>query len=560
MPACDVTLTAEVREMAPSEYAIHYENEDEFYFSDVPSTALAGSEVSFMITVTDLSIGITRVSYGLEAEEFCEPNNVDVGPDYKRYSFTFTMPDHEVSLLAAAAIEYNDITRIGDEHARVRLVNSIIKDENGDPLTDENGEYICRNYYGQLMKFVYEIELGYNYTMTIVGDRTGTHFEDKIYFLDSDFDAGQCWALEMPAEPITFTVVSSEKTDFVGKPFVGNYNGFFINTTQIGKLEKADAANLNVELKTNTVFEFKSSDVNAYNFRGMMSYDESDNQFEYLRESCDGYGLSGYWSETMTLAWVTNIIEDMPENTRFYIMSKDDLSNFVSAGNAGGTKYLLEVKTAQGTQHYLFERENYRLRTVDVDFTSGSSIGDASASGYVVEEGVKLLKYTCDRHECQDLQPHCRRQRMERSHHLLCRGRPDRLQQEAGQGLHQGNARPQRAGQLRQGQGHVRRSVLQLQLQNGGSRQRSGILHLRRQGFDADALAAAGGYVQRRSAAHRHRLLRIAGQADAHLHRHRPYLLDEQRLLLRDGNGSRRAGTGVTDTSAAGIARPEMTL
>lgn len=396
MPACDVTLTAEVREMAPSEYAIHYENEDEFYFSDVPSTALAGSEVSFMITVTDLSIGITRVSYGLEAEEFCEPNNVDVGPDYKRYSFTFTMPDHEVSLLAAAAIEYNDITRIGDEHARVRLVNSIIKDENGDPLTDENGEYICRNYYGQLVKFVYEIELGYNYTMTIVGDRTGTHFEDKIYFLDSDFDAGQCWALEMPAEPITFTVVSSEKTDFVGKPFVGKYNGFFINTTQIGKLEKADAANLNVELKTNTVFEFQSSDVNAYNFRGMMSYDESDNQFEYLRESCDGYGLSGYWSETMTLAWVTNIIEDMPENTRFYIMSKDDLSNFVSAGNAGGTKYLLEVKTAQGTLHYLFERENYRLRTVDVDFTSGSSIGDASASGYVVEEGVKLLKYTCD--------------------------------------------------------------------------------------------------------------------------------------------------------------------
>lgn len=396
MPACDVTLAAEVREMAPSEYAIHYENEDEFYFSDVPSTALAGSEVSFMITVTDLSIGITRVSYGLEAEEFCEPNNVDVGPDYKRYAFKFTMPDHEVSLLAAAAVEYNDITRIGDEHARVRLVNSIIKDENGDPLTDENGEYICQNYYGQLVKFVYEIELGYNYTMTITGDRTGTHFEDKVYFLDSDFDAGQCWALEMPAEPITFTVVSSEKTDFVGKPFVGNYNGFFINTTQIGKLEKADASNLNVELKSNTVFEFQSSDVNAFNFRGMMSYDESDNQFEYLRESCDGYGISGYWNEEMTLTWVTNIIEDMPENTRFYIMSKDDLSNFVSAGNAGGTKYLLEVMTAQGTRHYLFERESYRLREVDVDLLSGSSIGDASASGYVVENGVKLLKYTCD--------------------------------------------------------------------------------------------------------------------------------------------------------------------
>lgn len=397
MPACDVTLTIDVREMGPSEYTIQYNNTDSYYYSDVPSTATAGNEVTFTITVTDLSMYVPQVAFGPEEDEICLPSGeVTVTNDYKRYSFQFTMPDHDVTLVAAMAVEYNDITRIGDEHAKVRLVNSIIKDENGDPLTDENGEYICRNYLGQLVKFVYEIDLGYNYEMTIVGDRTNTHYENKIYFSDSDFDAGQCWILEMPAEPITFTIKSTEKTDFVGKPFVGNYSGFFINTTEIGKLEKANTPNLSVELKTNTVFEFKSTDVNNFNFRGMMSYDESDNQFEYLRESCDGYGLSGYWNEKMTLAWVTNIIEDMPEHTRFYIMSKEELSDFISAGNAGGTKYLLEVRSSAGMNYYLFERENYRLREVEVDFINGSSLGDASASGYVVENGVKLLKYTSE--------------------------------------------------------------------------------------------------------------------------------------------------------------------
>lgn len=398
MPASDVTLTAEVGVLPPSAYLVHYSNEDEYYFSGVPSSATAGDEITFTITVTDLSIGISKVFFGTGADEFCEPDDdVAVGPDYKRYSFTFTMPDHEVTLQPDAAVEYNDILRFGDAHARVRLVNSIIKDENGDPLTDENGEYICRNYYGQLVKFVYEIELGYNYSMTIVGQRTGTHYENQVYFLDSDFDAGQCWAVMMPAEPITFTIVSSEKTDFVGKPFVGNYTGFFVNTALIGQLEKSASTNLAVELKTNTVFEVKTTDANHFDFRGMMSYNESDSQLQYQLEGNSGYGLSGYWNEEMTLAWVTNIVEDMPENTRFYIMSQKSLSDFVSAGNAGGTKYLLEVKTAQGTlSHYLFERERYRLTAVEVDFLNGSSIGDASASGYVTANGEKLLKYTSE--------------------------------------------------------------------------------------------------------------------------------------------------------------------
>lgn len=397
MPASDVTLNIEVREMAPTEYSIYYDNSDDYYFMDVPQTAEEGSEVSFYVTVTDLSMCVAQVRYGTEEEEVCEQTgDVEVASDYKRYAFKFTMPQHDVSLEAGIAVEYNSITRIGDEHSKVRLINSIKKDEDGNPLVDENGEHICENYYGQLVKFVYEVELGYNYEVTVVGDRTGAHYEGKIYFEDNSYDPSDCWVLEMPAEPITFTITSTEKNDFAGKAFVGDYKGFFIDTKQPGKLTSESSPNLEASLKSSTVFTFKTTDVNAYDFKGTFSFDESTNEFAYERESCDQYGISGNWSDKITMTYVSDIIEDMPDNTRFYVMTQKSISDYTSAANAGATKLLLEMTLDGSTVYYLFERSGYSLREVSVEFTSGTSLGDASATAFVIENSEKILKYTYD--------------------------------------------------------------------------------------------------------------------------------------------------------------------
>lgn len=396
MPASDVTLNIEVREMAPTEYSIYYDNSDNFYFVNVPQSAVSGTEITFYVNVTDLSLDITSIAYGSELGEFCkQEGDVKLQPDYKQYTFKFTMPAHDVSLDVTTATEYNDITLEGDDHAYINMLNALVKDDNGDPVLDEDGNKMYRGFYNQVVQFTYEVDPGYNYSVTIVGGRTGTHYEDQTIFEDNGWDFNSYWTLVMPAEPLTMTIKSSEKNDFVGKALVGNYKGFFINTTQLGKLERYDATTLEAEIKSNTAFSVKTTDANKFDFQGMISYDESTKQFAYDAASCESYGLSGRYDDEMTVAWVSNLLEDMPDNIRFYVMSKNDLSSFISA-NAGGSKYLLEVKTSTGTAYYLFEREGYQLTKVDMEFTNGESLGDASAAGFVTKEGEKILKYTYD--------------------------------------------------------------------------------------------------------------------------------------------------------------------
>jgi hypothetical protein len=356
----------------------------------VAESAKAGDEVPLSIVPAE-GMEIVTVHYNEEPCTF-----VSSDAETNTFNYTFTMPAHDVSLDVTTATEYNDITLEGDNHAYINMLNALVKDDNGDPVLDEDGNKMYRGFYNQVVQFTYEVDLGYNYSVTIVGKRTGTHYEDQTIFEDNGWDFNSYWTLVMPAELLTMTIKSSEKNDFVGKALVGNYKGFFINTTQLGKLERYDATTLEAEIKSNTAFSVKTTDANKFDFQGMISYDESTKQFAYDAASCEFYGLSGRYDDEMTVAWVSNLLEDMPDNVRFYIMSKNDLSSFISAGNAGGSKYLLEVKTSTGTAYYLFEREGYQLTKVDMEFTNGESLGDASATGFVMKEGEKLLQYTYD--------------------------------------------------------------------------------------------------------------------------------------------------------------------
>ena len=353
-------------------------------------SAKAGDEVPLSIVPAE-GMEIVTVHYNEEPCTF-----VSSDAETNTFNYTFTMPAHDVSLDVTTATEYNDITLEGDNHAYINMLNALVKDDNGDPVLDEDGNKMYRGFYNQVVQFTYEVDLGYNYSVTIVGKRTGTHYEDQTIFEDNGWDFNSYWTLVMPAELLTMTIKSSEKNDFVGKALVGNYKGFFINTTQLGKLERYDATTLEAEIKSNTAFSVKTTDANKFDFQGMISYDESTKQDPSAAASGEFYGLSGRYDDEMTVAWVSNLLEDMPDNVRFYIMSKNDLSSFISAGNAGGSKYLLEVKTSTGTAYYLFEREGYQLTKVDMEFTNGESLGDASATGFVMKEGEKLLQYTYD--------------------------------------------------------------------------------------------------------------------------------------------------------------------
>lgn len=304
------------------------------------------------------------------------------------------MPEHNVVLTARTGIEYYRIYRQGDDHSQVIMTNSLKKDENGDPVTDEDGVVICQNFYGQVVKFVVDVELGYDLELSITGDRSGTGI--KWFELDNDPDSGDVWAFYMPAEPVTIRSATSEKTIYEGKPFVGEYDGFFINTTRAGSLYRAASPTMSMTLKSNTVFLVRTTDENGYDFKGTYTFDEQKNTFDYVYETVDEYGLSGDYSEEITLAVIADIKENMPENSRFYVVSKSAISDYTAASNGGGTVNLLEFETASGTVHYLFERANYSLKKVDVRFLEGSAIGDDRVTAIVSEAGNPLIKYTVE--------------------------------------------------------------------------------------------------------------------------------------------------------------------
>lgn len=263
-------------------------------------SAKAGDEVPLSIVPAE-GMEIVTVHYNEEPCTF-----VSSDAETNTFNYTFTMPAHDVSLDVTTATEYNDITLEGDDYAYINMLNALVKDDNGDPVLDEDGNKMYRGFYNQVVQFTYEVDLGYNYSVTIVGKRTGTHYEDQTIFEDNGWDFNSYWTLVMPAEPLTMTIKSSEKNDFVGKALVGNYKGFFINTTQLGKLERYDATTLEAEIKSNTAFSVKTTDANKFDFQGMINYDESTKQFAYDAASCEFYGLSGRYDDEMTVAWVSN--------------------------------------------------------------------------------------------------------------------------------------------------------------------------------------------------------------------------------------------------------------
>lgn len=136
-------------------------------------SAKAGDEVPLSIVPAE-GMEIVTVHYNEEPCTF-----VSSDAETNTFNYTFTMPAHDVSLDVTTATEYNDITLEGDDYAYINMLNALVKDDNGDPVLDEDGNKMYRGFYNQVVQFTYEVDLGYNYSVTIVGKRTGTHYEDQ---------------------------------------------------------------------------------------------------------------------------------------------------------------------------------------------------------------------------------------------------------------------------------------------------------------------------------------------------------------------------------------------
>lgn len=272
MPERDVTLGVIIQEFKPEEYPINAPVSQEYTVA-VAKTAVAGEVVDVEIVVTN---GMFAVSACLFNDTPCEL----VSSGTVTWKYRFTMPAEEVTLTVATDLERHLISLKQGEHTSLRMLNCCDDWEAVPPVFDE-----CM--YG-IVKFMWSADLGYDGQVKITGQTTGNNIE--YTYQTDDPDMGECWSCVMPDEPILIETSAVEKTDYVGKPFVGTYKGFQLTASKT-QVIRGNSSEFSMELKTNTSYFVKSTDANRFDFDGCYEFDEAKNRFEYLAEfSDDGYG------------------------------------------------------------------------------------------------------------------------------------------------------------------------------------------------------------------------------------------------------------------------------
>lgn len=377
MPAAAVTLTAQMEKRTPVEpetYSITV-IPNEYCEVEVAESAKAGESVGMKISLLDPSMRIASV--------VC--NDVPctlVSQSELVYDYSFTMPEAAATVQIGMDIDFHLITPQQGEHTTLAILNCHYN--YGTP------EHIIQAFMGQFVRYTVTAEIGYELKQSVRGESGA---DIPFHWKENDAEYGACWRFLMPDEPVTVIAEAVEKSLYDGKPFVGDYKGYELFTPD-NRLIAIATPTTEFSLKANTVFTMKSDDRNAFDFDGCYLFDEAAGTFAYDRETCHKtYGAQGDLLEEGDLAVkVRNIVDDKPDNNRYYIVSKTECP-VVCASDEYHVKYLTELDKG-GTKVYYYT-EYGTTSKVDLAFDAGTSIGEAS-SALVRRDGEILFRYTLD--------------------------------------------------------------------------------------------------------------------------------------------------------------------
>lgn len=365
-----------------TEYAITA-NDGLYYTMNCPDKAKAGRDVIFAIDILSAKMRVDSVRVDGDTCEY-------ITDDGTTWYYKFTMPKHDVTISVTTGIDWHTITPIQGEHTTLTMLNS------SDDWDKAPEEQKFTNVMEKLVKFQWAVDLGYDGTLKIT---TKSGQDVEYFYVDDDLDFGTCWECVMPDEDIIIETTATEKTDYVGRAFVGQYKGYAI-TVADGGVSVSSVPSFTMSLKANTSFTAVSTDENAYDFDGCYTFDESASTFKYdADKAADMWGkkdngLGGTWF-TGGDAWiyVLDLNEDKPENTRYYIASTTDFSSAIAAGDTYGSRFLLELQRSSGKTYYYFDKLTGTIEPVTLSFASGSSIAEASSALVYDASGQPLFRY-----------------------------------------------------------------------------------------------------------------------------------------------------------------------
>ncbi len=389
MPAKNVTLSAIVLPEAAPTYLITYDAEavdSEYYTVDCPNYGEADSQIKVTVTMTDPRRKVSELTYNGHPCDLLSVIEAD-----SKYVFGFTMPSESVFLAFTVSLDRHLIRPVAGENSYITMLNC------SDHWDDPDDERIYDESVEGLVKFWWGASLGYEADMKITSD-SGNDL--KMYWTDEDSDFGECWFFVMPDEGVTMQTTATEKTDYLGKPFVGDYVGYQI-LAGVNNVWTPSATTLSMTLNGNTSFYAQSTDENSFNFDGCYKYDLEKNTFVCLEEYSDNgygkkdFGVNGTWFEDgYAFVYVTNLLEDKPDNMKYYFVSQKPGFTMVDASyDSYGSRHLIEVENEGVRSWTLIETMNLRATRVDLKFTVGSSISQ-KCEAIVYDGESALYRYT----------------------------------------------------------------------------------------------------------------------------------------------------------------------
>lgn len=413
MPSQDVEISVTTSKTA---FSITWSDSGDYSISCSSSKAEPGDEINVTVTVPNLKYRPASVSYG-SAGELCEQvgnpyfDNNDASKGYLYVDYRFTMPEKDADISVVLEENLNRIYRTSDENAAIRMRNRLYPDgytpDIDETIENEYDAKVCMGVFEDPAYFAIEPIPGYNYSTPSV---TGL-WTERSYATEYVYEAqygGWCYNLAMPAEPIMITVTATEENMYEGKEFIGSYSGFLLKVREGSLIFRSEEPTLNYELDKNTTYTISSTDENKFSGTGFYSFDEETNIFGYLFDDMQGNvwtedtnaGLGGRYGQDVSLAYVANVAEPLPDYTKYYVASKDNgtatISDFISASSASGLTILTSFKLNGVQCYYWYDHSGMTLTKVDVEFLSGSSLADAGASALVRLDGQLFLKYAVE--------------------------------------------------------------------------------------------------------------------------------------------------------------------
>lgn len=350
-----------------------------------PEAAVAGQTVTAYARVKSPKYRVDALYVNGEEARY-------VADDGLTWRYTFTMPSTEANLELVTSLDRHDITPLADNHAYITMLNCC---DNWDAAPEDR---IFNEMLEGLVKFYWGADPGYDAAVEAV---TASGAKLEVQYTDEDTDFGKCYFVVMPDEPITIHVTATERTDYKGKAFTGDYTGYAL-TVGNNRLITTESPTLSLHLDGNTSYSLATTDDNALKATGTYTYNEDTQRFAYVQPNTDqsyadkGYGVNGLWlGNGDAFINISNIDNDKPENERLYFASQRPFAYACAATDDYGMHFLVEL-TREGEDRtwYYIDNQTRGVQSVTLRFSQGSTIGEPCRAMAINANGEVLFSYT----------------------------------------------------------------------------------------------------------------------------------------------------------------------